>query len=80
MMLRIWSGAKTGEYREISIPEAHANTIADARDEPDDEPIVDVSKRTLRRRILRLPSSSKPRLATSSSSPILTSKLARSKT
>ena len=54
IMLRIWNGAKTGEYRETPIPEALANTIttiADVRDEPDDEPIVDVSKRTLRRRI-----------------------------
>ena len=54
MILRIWNGAKTGEYRETPIPEALANTIttiADVRDEPDDEPIVDVSKRTLRRRI-----------------------------
>lgn len=52
MMLRIWESAKTGEYRETPIPTALANTIAtidDVRDEDSDEPIVDVSTRTLRR-------------------------------
>ena len=53
-MLRIWNGAKTGEYRETPIPESLASTVGtidSVREEDSDEPIVDVSKRTLRRRI-----------------------------
>jgi integrase len=50
-MLRVES-AKTGKYRETPIPSDLATTIrtvADVRDEPDDDPVVNSSKRTLRR-------------------------------
>jgi len=52
MMLRVWEGAKTGEYRETPIPSDLATTIRTIghhREEPTDAPVVDVSTRTLRR-------------------------------
>ena len=51
-MLRVWDGAKTGKYRETPIPPNLATTIrtvGDVREEPTDAPVVDSSKRTLRR-------------------------------
>lgn len=51
-MLRVWRSAKTDHYRETPIPPNLATTIrtvGDVRDEPTDAPVVDVSKRTLRR-------------------------------
>ena len=51
-MLRVWKSAKTDHYRETPVPPAFANTIRTidgVRDEPADAPLVDVSKRTLRR-------------------------------
>lgn len=50
--LRVWESAKTGEYRETPIPSHLANTIwtiGDMRDDPRDAPVIDKSKRTLRR-------------------------------
>lgn len=51
-MLRVWASAKTDKYRETPIPSDLATTIrtvGDVRDEPGDAPVVDSSKRTLRR-------------------------------
>jgi len=51
-MLPVWESAKTDHYRETPIPPAFANTIRTIdglRDEAADAPLVDVSKRTLRR-------------------------------
>lgn len=51
-MLRVWKSAKTDHYRETPIPAEFANTITTidgVRDEPSDAPLVDVTKRTLRR-------------------------------
>jgi integrase len=51
-MLRVWESAKTDHYRETPIPPGFATTIQTidgVRDEPSDAPLVDVSKRTLRR-------------------------------
>ena len=51
-MLRVWESAKTDHYRETPIPPEFANTINTidgVRDEPSDAPLVDVTKRTLRR-------------------------------
>jgi len=52
MMLRVWESAKTDHYRETPISPAFATTIETidgVRDEPADAPLVDVTKRTLRR-------------------------------
>jgi integrase len=46
------ASAKTDHYRETPIPPELANTIdtiSGVRDEPSDAPLVDVTKRTLRR-------------------------------
>jgi integrase len=51
-ILRVWKSAKTDHYRETPIPPAFATTIQTidgVRDEPSDAPLVDISKRTLRR-------------------------------
>lgn len=51
-MLRVWESAKTGKYRETPIPPNLATTIrtvGDVRDATTDDPVVDVSTRTLRR-------------------------------
>ncbi|MFC7072977.1 tyrosine-type recombinase/integrase [Halovenus rubra] len=51
-MLRVWVSAKTNHYRETLIPPEFATTIQTTdgvRDEPADAPLVDVTKRTLRR-------------------------------
>ena len=51
LMVRVDDG-KGGKYRETPIPEGLASTIravGDVRDAPLDEPVVDVSTRTLRR-------------------------------
>jgi len=51
-MLRVWSSAKTDNYRETPIPPNLATTIrtvGDVRDAPTGEPVVEVSTRTLRR-------------------------------
>lgn len=51
-MLRVWSSAKTGKYRETPIPPNLATTIrtvGDVREEPADASVVDASTRTLRR-------------------------------
>jgi integrase len=51
-MLRVWSSAKTDEYRETPIPPNLATTIrtvGDVRDAPAEEPVVDATTRTLRR-------------------------------
>jgi integrase len=53
-MRRVWESAKTEHYRETPIPPEFANTIQTidgVRDGPADAPLVDVSKRTLRRRM-----------------------------
>ena len=51
--LMLWvQGAKAGGYRETPIPDGLAtriSTAADMRDEPADAPLIDVSKRTIRR-------------------------------
>jgi len=50
-MLRV-AGAKGGGYRETPIPSGLAtriSTAADMRSEPSGAPLVDVSKRTIRR-------------------------------
>src|SRR6056297_566781 len=55
-MLRVWSSAKTDHYRETPIPPNLATTIrtvGDVRDAPTDDPVVEVSTRTLRRWIAR---------------------------
>jgi integrase len=55
LMLRV-QGAKGGGYRETPVPEGLAtriSTAADMRDESTDAPLVDVSKRTIRRWIGR---------------------------
>jgi integrase len=51
-MVRVWESAKTNKYRETPIPPDFATTIRTidgVRDEGSDEPLVDVTKRTLRR-------------------------------
>jgi hypothetical protein len=48
-MLRVWESAKTDHYRETPIPPEFATTIDGVRDDPSDAPLVDVSKRSLRR-------------------------------
>ena len=51
-MLRVWESAKTDHYRETPIPPEFATTIRTidgVRDESGDTPLVDVTKRTLRR-------------------------------
>ncbi|MFU1780723.1 tyrosine-type recombinase/integrase [Haloarcula japonica] len=58
-MLRVWESAKTGKYRETPIPTDLATTIrtiGDVREKPSDAPVVDVSKRTLRRWVSSLAS------------------------
>ncbi|ACV47822.1 MULTISPECIES: tyrosine-type recombinase/integrase [Halomicrobium] len=55
-MLRVWESAKTGHYRETPIPSDLATTIrtvGDIREEPTDEPVIQSSKRSLRRWISR---------------------------
>jgi integrase len=50
-MVRVWHG-KGDKYRESPAPPEVATrieTMADVRDEPEDAPLVDVSKRTVRR-------------------------------
>ena len=52
MMLRIWESAKTGEYRETPIPTDLGSQIRAASEFGDaaaDEPVIDVSTRSLRR-------------------------------
>jgi integrase len=52
IMLRVWEGAKTGKFRETTVPSDLATTIrtvGEVREASQDEPVVDRSTRTLRR-------------------------------
>lgn len=51
-MLRVWSSAKTGKYRETPISpnlSTTIRTVGDVRGTSTDEPVVNASMRTLRR-------------------------------